>query len=454
MKKITAKQLIYTRVEEDFSPTKISGYQVYYSSPDLNHQEIEHVVSRVNNFQPHLYNVIRLQCFFINSNNNVVLTRTSIIDSHSEIIDKSKRPGVLIAHCLIFSMEDYKALGCNPFIVFENFRFITSASELINSYNQGKQKEAVAEIQVAEGANPITSSNWIEQILPLIYVASPKFVSENRTLQIYGTQIDINGAVKAIFEFTPLAYRENLTFDTYAQGNPTSSNKYWMTGLNERKTGYSVTLDASEKTFSTTPESYTDLYSAWITEEISNNKFTINQLSEAQNLVNSIYNKEKINENFVGSATLISFYETHRNYFESKFRTILEKITNSSVVRKLSSNPVAILSEAEIISIVSQGVFSGEQAGSFICTWLSQNKSAIPASEFLIFLELVLQNSPSQNLDMLSDYIPNLNNKELTKLEKIVSSKNNSEQFYAALISHRTKLGAPHNFINSLLGRK
>lgn len=455
MKKVIAKQLLYTRVEEKFSPSKFSGYQVYYSSPDLNHQEIEDIVIRINNFQPNLNNVVRLQCFFINSNNHVVLTRTSIIDSHPEIIDKSKRPGVLIAHCLIFSMEDYKALRCNPFIVFENFQFTTSASELIESYNQGEQKEVPAKFDTVDNVNAITSSKWVEYIIPLVYMASPKFISQNGTLQIYGAQSDINEAVKAIFEFIPLEYRQKLTFDTYAAQEVQSlPNKYWMVGFHERKTGYSITLDASKKIFNTTPESYTDLYSTWLVKVINNEKIAIPQISDAQNLADFIYKKEKIDKKSVGDATLTSFYDANRNYFETELCTILEKSVNKSFARKLGAKPTAFFSEEEIISIVSQDNVSGEQINLIVFKWLSENKNMISTSDFLLFVELLLRNNPSQNLDELSDYIPNLSNKELTNLEKIVPDGNISEQFCAALISHRNKLGAPYNFINSLLGRK
>jgi hypothetical protein len=117
-------QMIFTRVEPEYSPQHKSGFQTVYSSRELSIADVKQIERRVQCFQANDPALERWQFFTLESG-LVVLTHSVTIESHPQIIDRNRRGGVFLAHCLIFRREDFQKWTHNdPFRIFDRFNFV------------------------------------------------------------------------------------------------------------------------------------------------------------------------------------------------------------------------------------------------------------------------------------------------------------------------------------------
>jgi hypothetical protein len=84
---------------------------------------------------------------------------------------------------------------------------------------------------------------------------------------------------------------------------------------------------------------------------------------------------------------------------------------------------------------------------------LSEKLNLLTGKEFVDIVELLLDANANRDLDDLSGFVHELDNKELTRLEKAISGRLTPKGFQSAIKSHRTKLGSPYTFFDSILGR-
>ena len=131
-KSIAVDQLIYTRVEEEYSREGQAGFQTFYHS-GLPQPIVSAVEQRVRRFDVSHKNARRFQFFTLG--NKVILSHSVPIESHPQIIDKSHRPGAFLAHCLIYNIHDFKLCFQNdPFIVLDTYPFLKDAVEMVEQF--------------------------------------------------------------------------------------------------------------------------------------------------------------------------------------------------------------------------------------------------------------------------------------------------------------------------------
>jgi hypothetical protein len=331
MIQILARQLIYTRVEEAYSPAQKSGYQTFYSSPDLKKNIADLIVKKVSEFQPQLPNLKRWQCFFLENSSGVVITQTQLIDSDPEIVDKDSRPGILVAHCLVLDWDDYKRIGCEPFRIIEQFQFVASAKEMVQLYNQNEGKESQAYIDILEHTSYDVDSSWKENAYQLALTAVPQFVKGNNSVLLYGEDKEIYETLKAIYFYVPPSYRENLTFDTYVKGKQVSAGEFWAVGLPEWKTSYNIAINTSTKKISGDPKHFDDLYLLWLNKNAPKN-LNSETVAAVQEISDSFARKRVPTKDHVSKLALESFHETHQQVI---FNRVLN-VTNQILGKNLS----------------------------------------------------------------------------------------------------------------------
>lgn len=323
MSPILAKQLIYTRIEEAYSPTNKSGYQIYYCSSGIKQNSVTNIVNNISDFEPHTNEIKRWQCFFLENKTEVVLSVTQVIDSHPEIIDKDSRPNILIAHCLVFKFEDYLALDCNPFSVFEQFQFVSSAQNLIETYNQSQnlEKEALFSLQTQD----ILSQ---KNIAKLVALGAPE--SSKNTFLVLGEDIQIYDLVKSIFLSIPVSYRMHLSFDTYIRGRKIQPGEFWVVGSHEWKPGYSRIINANSQDFDIVLTPSKDLYILWV--EANNNWADFYELlPEIQYISDAFSFRRRIDENRISERSLDSFYTLHRDYIYKKVLATTNRLIGENI---------------------------------------------------------------------------------------------------------------------------
>lgn len=323
MSPIPAKQLIYTRIEEAYSPTNKSGYQIYYCSSGIKQNSIANIVNNISDFEPHTYGIKRWQCFFLENKTEVVLSVTQVIDSHPEIIDKDSRPNILIAHCLVFKLEDYLALECNPFSVFEQFQFVSSAQTLIENYNQNQnlEKEALFSLQTQDVLSK-------KNIAKLVTLGAPE--SSKNTFLVLGEDTQIYDLVKSIFLSIPVSYRMNLSFDTYIRGRKILPGEFWVVGSHEWKSGYSLIINADSQDFDFVLTLSKDLYILWVEANYNWADF-YELIPEIQYISDAFSFRRRIDENRISERSLSSFYTLHRDYIYKKVLTTIKRLIGENI---------------------------------------------------------------------------------------------------------------------------
>ncbi len=211
---VIADQLIYTRVEADYSPIGKSGFQTVYHS-GLSQVVVDAIEQRVRCFDPYKEQAVRLQ-FFTACQNKVVLTRTISIPTDPVIVDRSYRPGAFLVHCLVLDVYDFREkLQNDPFVLFNSFDFIDSATQMVERF--GELPAFIPNVPweyPKEGRN-IFSIDAIDAISLVLYLLS--FDSgKNTALPVLlpvgsGEEIEL---LKLVFKLLPSDKRLDCLFDT------------------------------------------------------------------------------------------------------------------------------------------------------------------------------------------------------------------------------------------------
>jgi len=368
MVQILAKQLIYTRVEAPFSPTHKSGYQVVYATPGLKQNVVDSIVKKVSEFQPHLPDLKRWQCFFLENNSIVVINQTQLIDSDPEIIDKDSRRGILVAHCLILDWSDYKLANFEPFQFIEQFGFVTSAKEMVQRYSKSDGKESPALFDLIEYTNYEIDSPWMESLHQLVLTGAPQFVESKSSLLLYGDDREIFNALKMLFLFSPPSYREKLTFDTYIKGRQVSIGEFWAVGLPEWKSGYSVAIDTNNKLISNAPKNFEDMYLLWL-QKRDPKSLELETVLAVQEISDSFHYKKVPNKDQLTDIALASFFEIHQQSILAQLLSVVGRTLSKNISVLFVSHLERSASLYDLISIAATELFSAEMLTLLLREW-------------------------------------------------------------------------------------
>lgn len=243
---VSASQLIYTRVEAEYSPRRQPGYQMVYSSPSLSPAEVALVEQRVQCFKPPRPTDARLQCFPL-LEGRTAIGRTVQIRADPIITDRSARPGAFLAHCLVLAAAEFALLEHNPFPLFEAFPFLDDPALLVSDYLGATAVAEPATVVVPDQSSFATS--WSEaKALKRIGVGlrAARLVRARQSFALIGPAEDIAAALRTSIERLPPARRKACSFDTCADGCAVAPGTYWAVGMAQPHSGAAFTLiDAS-----------------------------------------------------------------------------------------------------------------------------------------------------------------------------------------------------------------
>lgn len=267
---IRAAQLIYSRVEIDYSFQRRPGYQTVYRSPSLAPDEVTLIERRVQCFKPTGISDERLQCFALPSGKFVV-SRTVSITPDPEITDKALRPGAFIAHCLILSPVEFAAIDNNAFALFETFGFVDDPTLMVTDYIRAPSVEEPLRIDVSHYLSFDTF--WSEEEafkLLSLGLQAPDFVKGRRSVMIVGSTTEIQETVQTIVTRLDPTQRVACSFDTCVDGCLTQPGTYWAIGMNQRQSGTATRdtpfIDASTRRIQggLVTQLSDDLYLSWL----------------------------------------------------------------------------------------------------------------------------------------------------------------------------------------------
>lgn len=265
---VRAEQLIYSRVEPHFSPVRKDGFQTVYKSDRLSSAEVSAIESRIQCFLPERPESIRYQFFTLDSG-AIVLTGTTAIESHPEIIDKDRRKGAFIAHALVLSPKEFQKVENDPFSLMDSFPFLHDAEAMVRSFGQATGVAPHVEIDVSPSERiPVSSWSGAEaKKLIALGLQAEVLVKSGRSVLLSGKDSEIEEALRTCLFLIPRDKRLGCSFDTCADRCPVRHGLYWAIGMPARRGGNYVEADATGRKIIHPPAggiAIEDLYLAWL----------------------------------------------------------------------------------------------------------------------------------------------------------------------------------------------
>lgn len=339
---IRANQLFLTRVEPTFSPKRMGGYQVVYRSDGITQAESDEVQKAVEAFVATrgLDTPPRWQ-FFALTNQKVVIAKTHVIDTDTEIMDETGRRGIFLVHCYVFTRQEFSSIQNNPFAILDHWSFASSTDalrDLIERYGKGTGKADVVEGNVYTAFAPPTHSWSGDEFEKLVRLASNagKVKSMKKSILLIGTQEDILEALRVALYYS--RNKLECTFNTNIDRSQVAPGLYWALGVSAQQNAGSnfIEVNASERRVVASIdglwEPSNDLYQIWFEEltrrgDIYNrdqNAQFIQQLSEAFTS-RRVLNRTDVDALNQWQAACESFESVHRDLIIQRVR---EAISN------------------------------------------------------------------------------------------------------------------------------
>jgi hypothetical protein len=268
MTALHVEQIIYTRVEADYSARLKSGFQVVYRGERLTQADIDQVEQRVQCFQAFQPGVIRRQ-FFVLPSGLAVITRSVIIESDPTITDRDRRRGAFIAHCLLLNKDDLAKLDYNPLPLFDACSWVNDPCDMVARFGKATGTAPMLVLDVATKPRRITSDWSLTEARKLVALAlaSPDLAATRRSVLLVGQSPAIEEAIDVAFALMPRAQRLACTFDTAIEGCGARPGQYWAVGATSRQSGAFMEVNANERRLVTTVAGRTDegdLYLRWL----------------------------------------------------------------------------------------------------------------------------------------------------------------------------------------------
>jgi hypothetical protein len=332
---IKARQLIYTRVEPEYSPLKKPGYQVFYRSPSLPQEPSMDILRRVRFFSAANPQTVRLQFFRLPSGEQV-FTRTAYLPIRPGINNRAESQRVYCAHCLVLSAVDFSRLGNQPFAIFDRAPFVTDPEELVREYDLLTGRERPMVFEPPEMIPPTGADAWSSEA-GAVYELSRlalKPRQDQPLVQLVGewnASIDI---LRSLFWYIPPAVRTSCTFNTWVDER-TDLSAYWLVSNSDAslQAPYTVMMNGLQiPGVATAPED--DLYAAWL--ELKKGQHTIDwvyQLASVQEMCTAFRERRRLIAGLVSKPTAEEFFAVNRETVAHALERMLNAMFSATVAQ-------------------------------------------------------------------------------------------------------------------------
>lgn len=411
---LSAKQMIFTRVESEYSPQRKSGYQTVYRSNGLSASDVKTIEKRVQCFQTNDPSLVRRQFFTLESG-QVVLTHSITIESHPQIVDKNRRGGVFLAHCLIFNQNEFELAHNNPFKIFEAFRFLDNAEAMVEQFNQSEGRESECRIKLNKDSRPSGGERWSSaEAIKLVAFAeqAAALKAKPQSLFFYGSTEDIDQALRALFSLALKKTRLACTFDTHIEQCVTRPGLYWAVGAPSRPGRSYILINAALRQVEDSAPGLdmNNMYLAWLQHVAGRNSHQIMaQAPTIEELSQAFEECRRTNQAMLDKEACESFFALHKKHIMQELRVALSSATSQRLGRLLAEHLLNIGDKKALIDIAASQspilkelswnvtVWLGEQAPEFATLkrndWKALQKLAHRApNNTLLFWAAVLGN--------------------------------------------------------------
>lgn len=328
---VRVAQLIYTRVEPPYSPQHKPGFQTVYKSDNLSADDITTIEKRVQCFQPVGQPSLRRLQFFTLNSGALTLTYTSPIVADARIVDRDRRTGAFLAHCIIISRAEFRKAHTNPFVLFDRIPFLETPEDMVSTLGQATGKAPLLEIEVG-GTEVAPFFNWSgDDLLRLVTLATRanELVKDGRSALLYGEAAAIREVLEVLFYLTPRPGRLQCSFDTFIERCSTPAGLYWAVGASTRQGGNYVEVNASSrKVISRVGELDSDKssYLSWLKRAISRGAdANLHYAHEIQMLAEAFDKHTRLPLNEIGDQACAEFWELNSAHIQRDLDVLLSK---------------------------------------------------------------------------------------------------------------------------------
>lgn len=396
------KQMIFTRVEPEYSPRHRSGYQTVYHSPALSTTDVKAIEKRVQCFHSKDSSLVRHQFFSLDSG-QVVLTHSVTIDSHPQIVDKNRRRGVFLAHCLIFTRREFDKADNNPFKIFDAFTFLDDAETMVREFNQTKGKEPTCRIELERGLRSSGSESWSAEAHKLVTLAEQGAIkAKSQSILFYGSENEIDEALRAVFDVVPKRTRLACSFDTHIERCMTPRGLYWAVGAPSRQGGSYIYINAASRQvgkFEAAPDT-SDMYIAWLQHVAGRSSHEVmTQLPTIQELNEAFKDRRPIQATLDEEASQ-SFFALHQKRIMEELSSALSSATSPKIGALLAEHLLNVADKKTLLDIAASHAVMPKSLSSDIETWLLEQAphfAALTGNDWKILQE-VAHHAPNHTL--------------------------------------------------------
>lgn len=425
---LRAAQLIYTRVEPDYSPQRKSGFQTICQSASLTAAEVQAIEQRVRCFQQQA-DITRRQFFRLESG-KLVCTHTRLLTNpDTTIIDATGRSGAYIVHCLILTAAQFAQLDENPFALFDHYPFQTEPQAMLAhiaaTANDGYHTEVPA--LRANAPAPGWTVGAARRIVTLAQQAGQP-AQKNQAVLLVGREEAITTAVRVAFGLLPRAQRAGCSFDTCIDRCTPAPGQYRIVGSSTRQGGggfVSLDLERLEREGGADLPAGSDRYSTWlhalepqrpVDAALLDDAALIQEVSQA-----FVENRAPDAASLAGlnATTCQELLTLFQPEMTQALKRMLQPLIGNALAEPLiayqcdSRNIAQPDAVTELLTVATQPAIDAALVSGWLITWISVTQPRLKAGEWRKLLHLVEQTRTSAKLEQLEAYLLGLNRAEL-----------------------------------------
>jgi len=398
MSTVRAAQLIYTRVEPSYSPQMKSGFQTVYRSDSLSSADVNAIEKRVQCFQPNQPSLVRLQFFALDSG-AIVLTNSIQLDSHPEIVDKDRRRGAFIAHCLILSQAEFSKVDYDPFVILEHYRFLDDAKDMVRTFGRASGVAPSVEIE-AERRRYAPTSIWpgVEALrLVALAMQGKQQLKRGQSVLLVGGEEDIGEALRTIFFLLPKSRRLTCSFDTCVERCPVRQGLYWAVGTTTRQSGsFYIMVDVSERRVLSPVEDTLedkDLYLAWLKHVSSQENFNsaMGQAFTVQLLANAFAVRSQPRLAELDEDTCQDFMHLHEGRVMRDLETAIAKVVGKNAAVSLIRYLRGAVEVPVLLGIAASQYLNPAKLSAIVTDWIVKERPDLKDNEWRSLQDLARQ---------------------------------------------------------------
>lgn len=380
MKSIQVANLIFTRLEAEFSPYRRSGFQTAYKSQTVSDNLARDIETRIQCFtSPDGRG--RLQFFVVGD--FAIVSKTNLIESNLSVIDRSGRGGVFLAHAVIIALPEFKALNNNPFALLDSFTPITDASSLVNIM-QGNN-ELPHRLEVIQSAPHETQQLPFAEIFKLVN-SIPQNNKDDRAV-MYGSAKGIEDTLRLVLSLLAPPQRIFCSFDTCLDRcNLPKEISYWAKGYSQKPSGsFSTVVDLENNRINLLNENKEkNLYTTWLEKAALKDDLSevIKGVDDAFEITNALENSQALpNHRSIDHKVANEVFRVHQNLVTKKLIYTFEKWLPHDLAADFTDFLTSLFRYPEFLmpalSVAASGKISPNLLSGWVMKWFVEKPKEI-----------------------------------------------------------------------------